>query len=249
MKAVVLFFAGVVFALVGTPGSVAQPKKQPSVGNEVKLPLGLKTPAGVGVKIEVKTDAPRVYWLACSEIVQLFASDDGKWVVFVCTKPGSYRVAAHAGGPFAFAAVEVTGEAVPDPKPKPPDPKPKPPDPKPPGPHTGLRVLFVRETSTPLGRAHMLVWSSTRLKTLLDEKCAKTNNRPDWRKWDKDVDTQYENDTLKKLWAATRPNLGQLPAIVVVTDQTGEILPLPDTEQGVMDLISRYSARLKKGGK
>ena len=49
-----------------------------------------------------------------------------------------------------------------------------------------------------------------------------------------------ENDTLKKLWAATKPQLGTLPVIVIVTDQKGEVLPLPATEAETLDLLKRY---------
>lgn len=132
----------------------------------------------------------------------------------------------------------LVGDVPPGPKP----PEPKPPEPKPPTPATGLRVLMVGETG-PSGkwtRGQLNVWNSTVLKAYLDSKCVKgSDGRPEWRKWDIQVVITKDTETMKALWAATKPQLNNLPALVIVTDQNGEIYPLPDTEQAVIDLIKK----------
>jgi hypothetical protein len=127
------------------------------------------------------------------------------------------------------------------PGPKPPEPKPpepKPPEPKP-GPVTGLRVVFVMEkgqaTLTP---AQSNVIYSQEIAKYLDAKCA--GGKDGWRRWDKDTSTAAETETWKKLWAAVKPQLGQLPQIVIVTDQSGEVFPLPASVEECLALLRKY---------
>ena len=147
-------------------------------------------------------------------------------------------------GSTTFYVGEVTpGPTPPDPKP----PDPKPPDPKPTPKEGPLRVVMVRESATPLSRAHDVVWNSTKLVTYLNAKCVKdvTTNRPEYRKWDKDVVLTKETPTMTKLWEDIKPQLaGQtLPVIVIVVGQSGKVHPLPESEQGVIDLIQQATGQ------
>ena len=91
-----------------------------------------------------------------------------------------------------------------------------------------------------MSRAHLSVWNSTALKTYLDGRCAKgSDGRPEWRKWDRDIVLTKETKTLTQLWEATKPKLvgARLPAILIVSDTAGELLPLPDTVEATVALI------------
>lgn len=137
---------------------------------------------------------------------------------------------------------EVTvnvGDAPPGPGP---DPGPKPPEPKP-GPVTGLRVLIVRETKDNETRAHLNVIYSTKVRDWLKKHTAEDG----FRVWDKDVDVSKERPLWQELWKAARPQLGKLPAVVLVSDQRGETLPLPESEADMLALLEKWSGRSKKG--
>lgn len=131
--------------------------------------------------------------------------------------------------------------------PKPPDP-PKPPPDVDPLPITGFRVIFIYETSpSPKYTAEQNnILNSTAISTYLNSKCVKSaKGQPEWRRWDKDIkaeDMKKETDTLQKLWVATKPKLTTLPAMVVVNDTTGEVIPLPATatEADVLATLKKY---------
>lgn len=129
-----------------------------------------------------------------------------------------------------FASVTfAVGDVPPGPKPDPDPPIPAP---------TGARVLLVNESSAVMSKGQLNVWNSTELKAYLDRKCVKGDDgRPEWRKWDKDVSLTKETPTLVKLWDATKPQLKALPAIVIVTDGSGEIFPLPETIAETLTLL------------
>ncbi len=179
----------------------------------------------LNVKLEV-TAAPEGEVTVAVKMVRAKLDKDGKYLGMEVKL-----------GRISFYVGKV---APPDPKP----PDPKPPDPKPPVPTTGLRVILVAElgptTGQPvLSKGQLNVWYSTNLKTFLDNRCVKSSDgRPEWRKWDKNIVlTGKETQTMAKLWEATKPNLNVMPAIVIVTDQTGGVYPLPETEQATIELI------------
>lgn len=127
----------------------------------------------------------------------------------------------------------------------PPTPTPTPtPTPQPIPGATGLRVLFVYESSANMTREQLNVLNSTAVRAYLNAHCAKdAKGRAEWRSWDKDVDASKESDVWRRLWAATKPNLGPLPQVVVVTDQAGETFPLPATEADLLALLQRYGGK------
>jgi len=223
------------------------------VASDIVLPERVRIGVGRMLRLEAQTDGKYVRWHVCSKSADLIPFPNGaKVAIFSSPTKGTYEVMAWTAkgdtpSEAAVCVVEVTdGSPDPGPGPKPPDPKP--PDPKPPtpGPVTGLRILMVKDSRAAMSKGHLNVWNSTRLKSFFDESVAKTGGRPDWRKWGTNVDVTYENQVLKDLWAATKPQLGKLPALVIVSDQRGEILPLPATEQGVIDAVKKYQARARK---
>jgi hypothetical protein len=111
------------------------------------------------------------------------------------------------------------------------------PGPIPPG---EFRALFVYESSAPLTKEQLNIWYSTRIAEYLNAKCAKDDGRPGWRKWDKDIDTQHETPTWKAIWAATKPTVTTLPALVIIRGQKGEAVPLPETEEATLTLLKKH---------
>jgi hypothetical protein len=149
--------------------------------------------------------------------------------------------------PYIFTATCTILAGAPIPPPVPPGPTPVPPDPAPepapvpPAPigAPGLRVLMVYE-SEDLSRyppAQLYVLTDTNLRTYLNGACAKLDNIPEYRVWDKDVDTTKES----ALWqeAMKRPR-GTLPAILVSNGTTGYDGPLPMTSAEAIALIQKY---------
>lgn len=115
-------------------------------------------------------------------------------------------------------------------------------------PITGFRAIFIYETnpSPAYTKEQLNILNSTAIAAYLTSKCVKSpKGQPEWRRFDKDLtDTQLskETDAVKKLWAATKPKLTSLPAVVVVNDTTGELVPLgPNaTEAEVLALLKKY---------
>ena len=176
-----------------------------------------------------------------------FTDGAGKWESRTYAEKYIYFVEPLAAGRCELIVVTDTGDVIRKvldvgggPGPLPPDPIP--PDPKPDVKPTGLRVILVREVQDPLTKEQTNIWNSTKLKDWLDAKVVKDERgRPAWRKWDKDIDVTNETVTMRQLWEATRSKIGQLPAIVIVTDQQGLVFPLPATEQATLELLQKYA--------
>lgn len=158
--------------------------------------------------------------------------------------PGKYSVQAVKNGPADVGPIPnggpisieiIGGKPIP---PVPPIPPPVPP--VPPGPVTGLRVVLVYESSANMSREQLNTLYSTKISDYLDKHTAATDGGVGWKRWDKDIDTSKSGPTWQKLWTATKPKLGTLPQFVIVTDQTGEILPFPATEADGLALLQKY---------
>lgn len=136
----------------------------------------------------------------------------------------------------------VLSNTAPIPPPKPVDPKP---DPKP-EPATGLRVIFVYESSDKLTPAERDVIFSPKVEQYLNQKCAKSaGGQPEWRRWDKDVVLgPAVPATLKQLWTDTKPKLGTLPQLLIVNDRNGQLHALPATEAEALTLLKQYGGEL-----
>jgi hypothetical protein len=186
-------------------------------------PIGV-TATDLNDRLEI-TSAPRGELVVSVKVVAPRLDKDGKFVGFD-TRLGKVMV--------------YVGDIPLPPKPEPP----KPPDvkPDPPTPVSGVRVILINESSAAMSRGHLAVWNSTALKDYLDSRCVKgTDGRPEWRKYDKDVIQTKEPKTLVDLWAATKPKLTgmKLPALLIVSDASGELYPLPETVEAAVALIKQ----------
>lgn len=171
------------------------------------------------------------------------SSQDTEQIILVAP-PGRYAVellvfSIDAGKPRIkkVKAVLTVQGAIPPPKVDPVEPAPAP-KPKDTGPVTGLRVIFVRESSakTPL------TISSAAVRSYLDKKCAKAaNGQPEWRVYDPQQElSATESPTMKAMWEAAKPKLGTLPQMIVTSDQRGEIHPLPATDAEALTILKTY---------
>lgn len=138
-----------------------------------------------------------------------------------------------------YSAKVMIGEVPPGPLP----PDPKPPDPKPPvppGPVTGLRVLFITETADeskyPGGKIAAMY--SAKVKEYLDAKCK--GGATGWRRFDKDQDVSKLPEPWPKIWEAIKPQIGTLPQVAIITDQSGEIFPVPASVDEMLALLKKY---------
>jgi hypothetical protein len=124
-------------------------------------------------------------------------------------------------------------------------PRPTPiPTPTPPAPVGELRVILVQDSAANMSRGQLDALNSTKVRDWLDKHCGKdTDGRPAWRRWDKDVGTANESDVWRKVWDAAKPKLGALPQVVILRGQKGDALPLPDTEQGLLDLLAKHGGK------
>lgn len=129
------------------------------------------------------------------------------------------------------------------PGPTPPGPTPPGPTPEPPAPIPGgaNRVLIVYESSdlpryTP---EQASVFSAASVREYLARKCAKgpDGKTPEYRVWDKDVDTSSVSDTWKEAMKLPRQSL---PWIIISNGTTGFNGPLPPNAADTLTLLKKY---------
>lgn len=206
----------------------------------VKLPAEVKADPGALVVIRAETDCPALQWLALDPGLQLIPADllkDTRAAVGLAARAGRYRVLAYgakgdAASPPAVCVVAVG--AAPGPGPVPPTPPTPVPDPS-----AELRVLLVYEAQTPLSREQQAVLYSPELAAHLDRACVKDGTRPGWRLWDTDVVvTDREAAAMRELWAAAKPQVDVLPAVVVARGKAAQVHPLPATVKEAVGLTS-----------
>ncbi len=110
----------------------------------------------------------------------------------------------------------------------------------------GFRVLFVYETEQNLTKEQRNIMDSTKIAGYLDTACVKAaNGQPEWRKWDKgtiekDGGPIKESALWQQIWKDTKPKLGGLPQIVIISDQSGNTFPLPATEEATLAFLKQY---------
>jgi len=173
----------------------------------------------------------------------------------IVTEPGTYRfcpiaVGTVKGRPVADADVwiytvggptPVPPDPGPGPGPNPPVPPNPPPPPPPPAPipGDGLRVLFLYESAdlSKYDRNQISVMYGGPVREYLDARCAKVNNTPEYRIYDKDVDVSNESDTWKK---AIGRGFKSLPWIVVSDGKSGFEGELPKNPDDTLALIKKY---------
>lgn len=215
-------------------------------GADVTLPGELKTKPGRLLKIEAKSDAKSLVWIAPEGDADLISDTSGKWAIFSAPAPGRYRVVVvgvsgdQAAGP-AVCWVIVEGAAPP----KPPDPKP-PPDPGPmpqPAPIAGdgLRVLIVYESGdlAHLPPARLAIIYDAGVRAYLNQKCpaGPDGKTKEWRIYDRDVDLSGESKTWQD--AMRRPRTS-VPWLVVSDGKSGWEGPLPENAEKTLEILKRF---------
>lgn len=153
---------------------------------------------------------------------------DGSGVVELATVSGDLS------NPTIDRRTLILGDA---PAPKPDDPKPQPD--AAPIPANGLHVLITIETSdgAKLPAKQVAILTAGSIRDYLDAKCPKVNGTPQYRIWDKDVDTRNESKLWQDAFARKR---GNLPWIVVSNGKTGFEGPLPGTVEETLALLKRF---------
>ncbi len=223
-----------------------------AAAQKVTLPTTVKATSSL-VFIKAETDCQELKWVSMdgAELIPPELLKDSR--IAVMQRPataGVYRVLAYgakgdkASEPAVCAV--IVGDAPVPPGPTPPvPPGPVPPTPVPPTPVpvAGFRVILVYEATDgalSLTKEQLNILYSTQIRTYLDRKCVKDDNRPGWRMWDKDVVlTEKESATWKALWAATKPQVKTVPSVVIVNDSKGEVFPLPATEAEFLSTLTK----------
>lgn len=130
------------------------------------------------------------------------------------------------------------------PPPIPPDPKPPgPTPPDPPGPVTSFRVIFAYESSAPLPTAQSAVLFGRRVEEYL-----RTNTTPEgglagFRRYDKDTDAANDQPTMAALWAAVKPKLTTIPAMIIERNGKADILPFPTSQDDCLATLMKYRGK------
>lgn len=114
---------------------------------------------------------------------------------------------------------------------------------------TGIRVLLVWESdaSAKLTREQLNILNSTQLVALLNERCIKVNNRPEWRNWDKSsiekTGLDNESPLWQQLWKDTKDKLTNPPQLVIIANNKFTYYPISttDTEAGIIAHIKRVT--------
>jgi hypothetical protein len=203
--------------------------------------------AGAPIEIKAETTCEYVEWFPLDPGLHCVRPElfkDSRLAVVFAPVKGEYRLAAWTAlnNKPSKLAVVIVAVAPPGPGPGP-DPGPGPgPGPTPiPVPVDGLRVIFVYESASKLSREQLNILNSTKIAEYLNSKTVKDQDgQPGWRTWDKDVDVQFAPQLWKDLWASTKPQLSNLPALLIVSGKKGEVFPLPATESETIALLQKY---------
>lgn len=120
---------------------------------------------------------------------------------------------------------------------------PKPDEPKPPSPAPisaeGLHVLIVVESSdaAKLPPKQVSILTAKSVRDYLDSHCPKVGGTPEWRIWDKDVNTANESPLWRAAFARKRTGV---PWIAVSNGKTGYEGPLPGSIEELLALLKRF---------
>lgn len=226
---------------------------------DATLPDGSTGPLPVKF-FEVKSGQPVIGLRVGTDLPEVHLAPDGSTVAVFAT--GNGRVAISAWGVVDGQAVKISTlmiQASTGPRPPPVDP-PLPVDPAPPRPVdppkpvdppvpmptpaiTGVRVLIVYESAAALNREQLNIVNSTQIRAYLNEKCVKTNNQPEWRRWDKSTiditGLTNETQTLQQLWKDVSPALTTLPRLVIAVNGKATVHDLPATEADTLALLKK----------
>lgn len=211
------------------------------------VPFKVAAPSGGGIYTWTVTPSAGVQFIDKNDTLEISACPKGSITISVkmiganLDKDGKFIGFLVRFGSVTFDVGEVGPQPKPEPKPDPkPDPKPEPkPDPAP-FPANGLHVLIAYETANINPRLANMIASGDLIKYLKGA-CAKEpgNGWSAYRIWDKDVFTGNEaktwQDAMKKVTG--KP----VPYIVISNGVTGFEGPLPDSVEGIIELVKKYA--------
>jgi hypothetical protein len=133
--------------------------------------------------------------------------------------------------------IQCVGKKAPTPDPTPtPDPGPPTPDPKPPSPvPTGIRVLFVKDSTKTLPAPQSSIPDAAAIQTWL-----KTTQG--WRTIEPTA-TTLDDATLTQVWAAAKPKVTTTPCIVIQYGSKIDILPWPADAPTAVTTLKAYQGK------
>ena len=109
----------------------------------------------------------------------------------------------------------------------------------------GFRVIIVSESGADISAGLTNVLNSSEVVNYLNAKCVKgSNGKPEWRKWDPDIDIRSETPTMVETWKTVKPLLQALPEVAISVNGKSEIWPLPDSVPAIMALLEKYGGKL-----
>lgn len=103
----------------------------------------------------------------------------------------------------------------------------------------GLRVCIMEETAerSKLPAEQLAIFTSQNVRDYLNEKCAKVNDKPEYRVFD--VNTSMENES--KIWQdAMKQEYGSLPWLLISNGRKGASQALPKTVDEMMEVLKKY---------
>lgn len=211
----------------------------------VTVPADVKGVPGKLITVKADTNGKDVLWISLDPGLDVVPpeklKDSKEMLAYTSLNNVKFRVVAVAAlnGKVARSVecIITVGDAPVPPGPNPPGPNPPGPTPTP---TNALRVLLVYESLDNMTPKQLNILSSTKMTEYLNRKCVKDSNRPGWRRWDKDINTDKEVDTWKALWTAVKPTLGKLPQLIIFQDKKGTAYPLPETEEDLLKLLKQY---------
>ena len=200
--------------------------------------------AGNFADLELTTQGEDVEWhfppglnhRASGKAAWVGSPRDGRYVVLAWT--------AVKGRPTpAAVCVVIVGKPVPPVPPAPPVP-PVPPVPPAPIPSDGLRVLIVYE-SQDLGKykaGQLAAMFGEKTRAYMTAKCVKgaDGKTPEFRVWDKDVNTTKESKLWQEFMALPRPSL---PWIFVANGDKGASQALPEVLEETVKLLESVGGK------
>jgi hypothetical protein len=120
-------------------------------------------------------------------------------------------------------------------------PGPNPPGPNPPGPApvTSFHVVLVYESGSTLSAKQTGVLYSKAVADYLTSKTTPEGGLSGWRRYDRNVNTDSEQATMKALWDAVKPKVTAVPCLVVEVNGKADILPFPANEEEALAILKK----------
>ena len=165
----------------------------------------------------------------------------GKYVYYIDqngTASGNVELFVFAVGEPDAAKVQrvklVVGES-----PTPPGPSPPGPNPPGPVPVTSFHVVLVYESGSTLSAKQTGVLYSKAVADYLTSKTTPEGGLSGWRRYDRNVNTDSEQATMKALWDAVKPKVTAVPCLVVEVNGKADILPFPANEEEALAILKK----------